>query len=78
MTEHCFGERYRNKSTYETLVSFDMFAPNMPSFNFEGRQKIGSIFGVFFTCFFIVGMSGYSLFNLGKIIDGANSVYVEI
>jgi hypothetical protein len=74
---YCFEERYRNKSWTETLLAYDMFGARIPTFNFEGRNKVGSPTGLVATVFFVVLLGSFAGFKVSRLITGGNPLISE-
>ena len=72
MSEYCLEERYRNTNWTETILSLDLFALPAPSFNFEGRRKIGSALGLVASTFFMLSLGLFIWLKAGRFINGTN------
>jgi hypothetical protein len=72
MSVYCFEERYRNSSLTEKILSYDMFGAYIPNFNFEGRNKVGSKFGLVATCLFVLLLGNFAGFKISRFVTGAN------
>jgi hypothetical protein len=70
-------ERHRNKSTEETLLSFDIFGSPIPSFNFEGRYNFGSRPGLFATLLFTISLGTFSVLKILRFSAGENPLISE-
>ena len=77
MSKHCLEERYRNTSLSEKILAFDAFGARIPAFNFEGRNRIGSIVGIIATCFFYLGIGLFSVFKIARFSTGGNPLISE-
>jgi hypothetical protein len=77
MSVYCFEERYRNTSLSETILAFDIFGAYIPTFNFEGRNKVGSPFGFAATCLFVLLLGSFAGFKISRFATGANPLISE-
>ena len=69
--------RPRNTHWKETLFSYDIFATRVPEFNFEGRDKVGSIIGLCSTAVFLTIMIGFSSLKFKRFVDAENPLISE-
>jgi hypothetical protein len=70
LSEYIFDIRYRNTSCKENILSFDKFSAEVPSFNFEGRPKIGSLCGSILSLAFYIGLLAFGVSKIDRIIYG--------
>ena len=58
-------------------MSWDFFASDVPVFNFEGRNRIGSKLGIVGTLFFGMGLLSFTAFKVTRFVTGSNPLIVQ-
>jgi hypothetical protein len=58
-------------------LSFDIFGTHIPTFNFEGRNKVGSTTGLVSTALFYLLLGSFAGFKISRFTSGANPLISE-
>jgi hypothetical protein len=63
---YCLNERYDKVDIRETILGMDLFGAPVPSFNFEGREKIGSWPGILCSLIYLFILASFTWFKITK------------
>jgi hypothetical protein len=66
------SERYEKTTPFETILGFDLFGSPIPTFNFEGRDKIGSVMGQCLTLVYLFVLISFTFFKTYRFYSGSN------
>ena len=69
---YLLSERYEKTTYMETILGFDLFGSPIPSFNFEGRDKIGSVMGLCLTLVYLFVLISFTFFKTYRFYSGSN------
>ena len=54
------------------MFGFDLFGSPIPSYNFEGRDKIGSVMGLLLTVSYLFLMISFTYYKTRRFYTGQN------